>query len=138
MSENTSEDKKSSNKLIFSSQEGGSKRWLRPTKTNPKNTTKNKIGRMTYYNKKAIELLENDLKDCGGNKFSALVDYIVSQYYGISYEEAYPDIVRKSFGEERRWDFKGVYRQKDIEEPDRNSRQKRKKKNPPLAWRSAQ
>jgi len=137
MTENSSDDKKSSNKLIFSSQEGGSKRWLRPTKTNPKNTTKNKIGRMTYYNKKAIELLEKDLENCGGNKFSALVDYIVSKYYGISYEEAYPDIVRKSFGEERRWDFTGIYRKKDIEEPDRNSRANRKKKQTPLAWRSA-
>jgi hypothetical protein len=136
MSYENQKDKNNSEKLIYSSQEIGSKKWIKPVKSNPNNATKNKIGKTIYFNPILLKKLIEECKG-QGNKLSAIVDCLLSEYFGITYEEAYPDSARKSFGEERRWDYQGKYKRMDIEDPNRNSKINRKKKLGILAWRNS-
>ena len=48
-------------------------------------------------------------------KRSKLVDYLLCKFFNISYEEAYGRKKEKDVGEERAWDFLGIYRKSDIE-----------------------
>jgi hypothetical protein len=91
-----------------------------------------KIAKTIHFNRAFIKYLETNIPR---RKQSAFVDKVMSEFCGISYEEAYPRACKKSYGEERKWDIEGVYRKKDINDPTRNSK-KNRKSNAPLAWRS--
>jgi len=91
-----------------------------------------KKGKKKYAQKITTLVLNNKvlekLSHLSSYKRSAWIDMVLSEHFGISYEEAYPDAFLKSYGEKRRWDVDGLYRKLDIENPARfSSRQKRKK-----------
>lgn len=91
------------------------KRSLKPQRKEPRSLTLNEF------------LIETLKKEIPKNKRSAFIDKILSEHFGIKYEEAYPEAYANSYGEERYWDTEGVYRKMDILDPARFSTKSKRK-----------
>lgn len=99
--------------------------WIAPRKLKiASNKPKRKSPRSLTLN---IVLLNRISKTVPDNKRSALIDKILSEHFGIRYEEAYPEAYAKSYGEERNWDIKGYYKKLDILDPGRFSTKTKRK-----------
>jgi len=103
--------------------------WISPKKTEAAHggskKPKRKVAKYIIINKVLLDKINSIVPE---NKRSALIDKILSEHFGISYEKAYPEAYAKSYGEERYWDIEGEYRKLDIEFPGRNMVSKKRRK----------
>jgi len=100
--------------------------WISPSRANPsKSKPKRKGPKTLTLNNVLIEEISKIVPE---NKRSALIDYILSSYFEIKYEDAYPESYAKSYGEKRYWDSTGYYKSLDIKYPGRFSTKTKRKK----------
>jgi hypothetical protein len=103
--------------------------WLSPKKSEDlhggsKKPKRKKARSITINN----ALLEKINETAPRSKRSALIDKILSEFFGITYEMAYPESYARSYGEERFWDIEGIFRKLDIQFPGRFLVSKERKK----------
>jgi hypothetical protein len=105
--------------------------WISPKKTEDLYRTgeskkpKRKKARSITINNALLKVINETTPR---SKRSALIDKILSDFFGITYEMAYPEMYAKSYGEERFWDIEGKFRQMDIKSPGRFLVSKKRKR----------
>jgi len=101
--------------------------WISPNKIikNSKKPKRKEAKTLTLN----ITLINKIAEIAPENKRSALIDKILSEHFGIKYEDAYPEAYAKSYGEERLWDYEGIYKRLDIQYPGRFSTKSKRNKN---------
>lgn len=103
--------------------------WLSPQKTENiyggSKKPKRKKARSITINNALLKVINETTPR---SKRSALIDKILSEFFGITYEAAYPEAYAKAYGEARGWDIEGVFRKLDIQTPGRFLVSKKRKR----------
>jgi hypothetical protein len=103
--------------------------WLSPKKSEDlhggSKKPKRKKARSITINNALLKIIN---ETAPRSKRSALIDKILSEFFGITYEAAYPESYARNYGEMRFWDIEGVFRKLDIRNPGRFLVSKERKK----------